>query len=91
MTDAWCPYCDEPINELDICELAPQKKREMECPACLKLFFFSYELYPSYDAVKAPCLNGEGHEWEQIIGVPIEFFKDKFRCKFCDKEQKGVR
>lgn len=34
------------------------------------------------------CLNGEEHKWEPIIGAPEEYFKDMYRCKFCQEEKK---
>jgi hypothetical protein len=87
MSEIECPYCGEgcgyPDEHQD--EGVPV---EMQCPHCDKNFVYYAEYSVDYDSEKAPCLNGEEHKWEPIIGAPEEFFKDKYRCKFCQEERK---
>jgi len=80
-----CPYCDadveasEDSNETNI-------PHENECPNCGMNFIYYVEFYPSYSPSKAPCLNGEPHNYIPIIGVPKEYFEHKRRCSYCEDE-----
>lgn len=90
MSEIECPYCEKgcgyPDEHQD--EGVPV---EMQCPHCNMNFVYYAEYSVDYDSEKAPCLNGEEHKWEPMIGVPEEFFKDKYRCKFCQEEKKIVK
>jgi len=86
-----CAYCeadcgvpDEPGDEGEY--------EEIECPIYEKSFVYYTSYSVDYYSEKAPCLNGEEHKWEQIQGIPKEFFEGKFRCEYCRAEEtrKGV-
>ena len=85
-----CPYCGnkntdswevgKDVNEGDL--------GEQECQSCGKIFTASRNMTITYTSYHAPCLNGEKeHDWRQIIGVPKEHFKNRFRCYICGKEE----
>lgn len=87
MSEIECPYCeancgtpDEHTSEGVCCE--------MQCPECEKNFVYQCQYSVDYDSYKAPCLNDGEHDWDKICGTPKEYFKNKYRCKFCDKEKK---
>jgi len=82
-----CPYCeancgdpDEPSGEGEY--------EEWECAECDKRFMYYASYSIDYYSEKAPCLNGGEHKWEKIVGAPKEFFEGKYRCKYCQKEEK---
>ena len=82
-----CPYCGR--EQGDSWEVNPGKEDLgiQEC-FCGKKFTASRHTKVNYSSYKNPCLNGEGkHDWRPIIGVPKEYFKDKYRCYFCGKEK----
>ena len=84
--DYECPYCGEEIEyNGDGCDSGEQL--EEECPKCEKIFMLSVEYYPSYSTEKAPCLNDGKHNWEQLVGVPKEYFEKRERCNICNKER----
>ncbi len=87
MSEIECPYCGEscgyPDEHQD--EGIPV---EMQCPKCEMNFVYYAEYSVDYTSQKAPCLNGGEHEWDEMVGAPEEFFKDMYRCKFCDEERK---
>lgn len=85
-----CPYCGN--KNLDSWEVGTDINEgdlgEQECDNCEKNFTASRDMSITYDSHKAPCLNGEAkHEWKEIIGIPREYFKDKYRCYICGKEE----
>ena len=85
MSDLYCPYCDENLGDyVDDCH-EQDTEYEHECPECKKNFIFTICYHPSFSSEKADCLNGAEHEYEPIAGIPEEFFKNKYRCKMCDK------
>ena len=82
-----CPYCGHNCGDyFDDCH-EQDVEYEHECENCEKNFIFTISYYPSFTESKAPCLNGEGHKFSQICGVPEEAFKDKYKCDYCGKEE----
>ncbi len=87
MNDLCCPYCDEELGSyVDDCH-EPDVQYEHQCSKCDKNFVFTIEYYPSFTSNKADCLNGEEHKFEPICGIPREYFKNKYRCEDCGKEE----
>ncbi len=85
MSDLECPYCDGDVEpDDDVRE--PNVKIERECRHCGKVFFYEIEYFPSYSSTKAPCLNGGDHSYKEIFGYPVEYYKNRRRCEFCDDE-----
>lgn len=87
MSHIECPYCEADCGIPDEHEDAGVSV-QMECESCHKNFVYYAEYSVDYYSDKAPCLNGEEHKWEQIIGAPREYFIDRYRCKYCDEEKK---
>jgi hypothetical protein len=81
-----CPYCEKEMRDPDDC-YEEGVTYEHECPHCGKNFVFTISYHISYHPEQAPCLNGEEHDWKPIIGFPEEYFKNKFRCSYCDEER----
>ena len=86
MDDLICPYCEYDCGQPDDCH-EPDENFEWECNKCKKNFIFIITYYPDYESTKADCLNGKKHKYKPIEGVPREFFKNKFRCVDCGKEE----
>ncbi len=84
MSSIECPYCDADCGIPDS-EYNDGEAYEWDCDSCGKNFIFHSEQSIDYYSNKAPCLNGEEHQWEKINGYPMECFKGKYRCIFCDK------
>lgn len=82
-----CPYCEKEMREPDECH-DPDVNYEKQCPHCEKYFVFTVGYIKTFDADKAPCLNGGDHGWKPIIGAPAEYFKGRFRCIYCGDEEK---
>jgi uncharacterized Zn finger protein len=86
MNELICPYCnnncypDDEYREED-------KDYEHECEHCGKYFNYSIQYYSSYTSNKAPCLNGEEHNYQQIKGFPEEYLKNRYRCSWCGDEK----
>ena len=87
MSNIECPYCeadcgvpDDPQGEEECCE--------WECPDCEKYFVYYASYSVDYYSEQAPCLNGEEHKWEKMVGYPTEYFEGKYRCEYCQKEIK---
>ncbi len=87
--DVECPYCE---RWNDICHDDGYGTDEgvmyfQECAHCDKTFSYTTAIVLSYTSEKAPCKNGEPHNWHQIKGYPVECFIGRFRCSSCDKEE----
>jgi hypothetical protein len=80
-----CPYCEAELPEDSDCR-EQDIPYETECPHCGKSFIYYIEYYPSYTSYKAPCLNGEPHDYQPVIGFPKEYYEKMRRCSFCSKE-----
>ena len=88
MGDLYCPYCEADLGGyVDDCH-EQDTEYEHQCPKCEKNFMFTINYQPMFSSQKAPCLNGGEHEWEEICGLPKEFFIDKYSCKYCGKKEK---
>jgi len=85
MFDLECPYCEKVIRDPDEC-YDEGETYQQECPHCGKNFVFTICYCRSYSSEQAPCLNGGDHDLRPIIGVPKEYFRDKFRCSYCGEE-----
>ena len=86
MTEIECPYCEADCGVPEDPSGEGEWDQE-ECPKCEKSFVYYPEYSIDFYSQKAPCLNGGEHTWEPICGAPKEYFKDKFRCKNCNKEE----
>ncbi|MFC1754498.1 hypothetical protein ACFL96_14075 [Thermoproteota archaeon] len=89
--DITCPYCKHEI--LDSWEYGTDEIEGdlgvIECEKCEKKFTARRDTSITYDSFPAPCLNGEAeHDYRQIVGIPKEHFKGKFRCYICGDEIK---
>lgn len=85
-----CPYCGHENN--DSWEVGTEVNEGdldiQECGNCDKYFTANRNLTITYNSHPAPCLNGDSeHDWEPIIGLPKEYFKDKVRCSICGTER----
>ena len=90
MHKAECPYCGEnnEINHDDGFGLEDDQQWEQECKYCGKIFIFQSSTQWYFHAEKAPCLNGEDHNWVKIVGAPREYLIGRQRCSYCGKEPK---
>lgn len=79
-----CPYCDADLGTPDDCH--EPTDHEHECSECGKSFIFGIEYEKAYYPRQADCLNGGSHRYKAIIGAPVEYFKDKYRCEDCGEE-----
>ena len=83
-----CPYCGKDQGDPD--EHTQEEYVEMKCFDCGKNFVYYASYSVHYHSEQAPCLNGGGHQWEKMCGLPKEYFKDMYRCNFCKTEKKIV-
>jgi transcription elongation factor Elf1 len=81
-----CPYCNHENDEPDEPHPADIVFGE-ECENCGKTFGFQFVVSYHYETFELPCSNGHPHKWKKIIGVPAEYFKDKYRCTYCAEEK----
>lgn len=82
-----CPYCEHDCGDCFDDQHEQDVEYEHECEECGKKFMFTINYYPSFSSNKADCLNGGEHQWEKIDGIPVEMFKDKYRCSQCGERQ----
>jgi hypothetical protein len=85
--DINCPYCDAEleINHDDGFGYEEDVKHQMDCDECEKSFVFTTSISFFFDAEKADCLNGKGHNYKLTCTAPKEF--SKMRCTDCDDER----
>ena len=84
-----CPYCN---TGQEVCHDDGHGREEdvlyeEECGSCGKMFVFDVYISFSFSSTKAPCLNGEPHDWGEIYGSPDWYFANKRRCSYCDAEK----
>ena len=86
--DTECPYCgmEITIDHDGGYGCNEDEKYEQECDHCEKIFVYTISIYFYYDIKKAPCKNGEEHNWKKIFGVHEKHFQDRYRCTYCDEE-----
>ena len=84
MSKLECPYCGNEKDEYD--PQGPGDYQETQCHSCEKYYIYHVEYEPYYTTQQAPCLNGEKHDWEKIIGHPKEYFANRRRCSHCNEE-----
>jgi hypothetical protein len=86
--DVQCPYCDanQEICHDDGYGYEEDRIHQQECD-CGKTFAYTTSISFYYESFLAPCMNGGEHKWEKIVGVQKEFFKDKYRCEYCEEEK----
>ena len=87
MTNHECPYCEAPQEYCNDEGFGQDDTWDEECTECGKLYRLQGWYEEEYSAEKADCLNGEPHDFKQIVGYPKEWFIGKFRCSACDKEE----
>ncbi len=82
--DVECPYCDkwQEINHDDGYGYDESITYEQQCSDCEKFFTFTTFIDFSYDADKAPCLNGGSHNWRPVRTYPKWY--TRARCFYCD-------
>jgi glutaredoxin len=90
MEDVSCPYCgyDQDIDHDDGYGYAENVVHNQECVDCEKTFTFTTSISYDYEVEKAPCLNGEEHNWKSVNHFPPVFPEWK-RCTCCDEEIRG--
>ena len=84
-----CPYCDEAI-EIDHDDGYGYEEDEIfeqECKHCNKVFKYNTDIIYVYTLDKAPCLNGEAHDWKPRRGAPAYYFEGKELCNCCGEER----
>ena len=90
MSDLTCPYCD---HDEDACYddgygLQEDQTFERECDNCGKTFVYTTQIWYTHTERRAPCLNGEEHDWIPVVHTPPHWPNWK-RCRWCDKEERG--
>jgi len=85
-----CPYCGagQEICHDDGYGYEEDGIHEQECSECEKVFHYSTSIHYYYQVEKAPCKNGEPHNWKKVHGYPSECFSDVERCSYCGEERK---
>lgn len=68
MNDVECPYCGHTFD-VDITEREQEVDFEVQCPNCDKYCWVSFCYFPSFEAEKAPCLNGEPHVFQKCYST----------------------
>lgn len=88
--DVQCPYCGEwqEICHDDGYGYTEDDLHEQECVDCEQTFTYQTMISFSYEAYKAPCLNGYTHEMKPVEHYP-HVWPDWKRCKWCGKEERG--
>jgi hypothetical protein len=92
MSQVDCPYCGKEV-EIDHDDGKGYEEGPtytQECNFCEKTFVYTTSIHFSHHAEKAPCQNGEPHDWQPIIGYPVEYFIGRKRCSYCDEEVKDA-
>lgn len=84
MNDIECPYCGEEqeINHDDGYGYEEGETFQQECSDCGKTFIYYTSIIYSYEANKADCLNGKGHDYQLTHTFPR--IASKMRCTICD-------
>lgn len=87
MKDIECPYCgeDQEINHDDGYGYEEGRTYQQVCRDCDKTFTYTTSISFYYDAEKADCLNGGGHDFKPTTTVP-KFFT-RMNCSMCDEER----
>jgi len=90
MEDVECPYCEnwQEINHDDSYGYSEDETYEQECGDCDKVFSYTTSMHFYYDAKKADCLNGGGHDWKKTIILP-RHWPDARHCMACGKKERG--
>jgi len=92
MSDVECPYCEK---EVEICHddgfgYEEGVDHNYQCDGCEKNFTFQTSILFSFEAEKAPCLNGEGdHVFRAVAHYP-NAWPDWVKCTICGEENRGV-
>ena len=87
MSDVKCPYCG---GRQEICHDDGYGYDEdaiysQECSGCKKDFIFTVAILLTYETHKAPCLNGEPHDYQKTRTHPVEYAR--MRCSVCGEER----
>ena len=90
MKDVECPYCgkDLEINHDDGYGYEESEVHEQECCFCEKTFHYWTTISFDHSAEKAPCKNGEPHNWVDVKGCPKGYYENLARCSYCQEERK---
>lgn len=84
--DVECPYCGK---GQEICHdnnygFDEGVRHTQECSDCERMFAYYTSIVLSYTAKKAPCENGEEHQWEELTAYPWPVW----RCRFCGETRR---
>ena len=89
MSHVDCPYCGKEV-EIDHDDGKGYEEGvtyTQECNYCDKTFVYTTSISFYHTAEKAPCQNGEAHDWQPTLGYPAEYHKNRKRCTYCDEEK----
>lgn len=85
MREVECPYCEESFEIEHEGGYSEDALHEAQCPCCEKGFVYTVHVRVLYEAYKAPCLNGEPHQYERTNTYPPRFAR--LRCPTCGDEK----
>jgi len=82
-----CPYCNKEIeiNHDDGYGYDEDKIYNQECEYCEKTFIYTTYIIVGHNLEKAPCLNGEKHNYELTHTYLKEFAR--LKCIICGEEK----
>jgi len=87
--DIECPYCDaeQEIEHDDGIGYEEDTAHTQECGECGKTFVYYTSVSFYYKPYKAPCQNGEDHDWKVNTGHPGGYLSNFHTCSYCDKRE----
>jgi glutaredoxin len=82
--DVECPYCLkwQEVDHDDGYGYGENETYQQDCDSCEKTFTYTTEISFSYEAGKAPCLNGGVHEWKKTHTFPAKY--TDMECSCCN-------
>lgn len=83
-----CPYCAS-TQELEVERnhgSQPDQTYDQECNACEKTYVFQVDVIFEFDTFRAPCMNGEPHNFEPTRTHPVSM--TKMVCEWCDARRR---
>lgn len=85
MVNVICPYCDHSYSYTPDEPVGQDERSELQCPNCDMNFtaLANYSFSWMFEE-KAPCLNGESHEYKDVCRFPMVVYgKVQIRCRWC--------
>ena len=85
--DIECPYCNagQDIDHDDGYGYSENETHQQRCRKCDSTFTYTTSISFYYEADKAPCLNGEEHQYKPTHTHPDCW--TRMRCVWCDEER----